>query len=46
MSGPLIASLMDILTLLIYFSVAIIIIDHYDAGLIQSQMAMLPGLLH
>jgi|LAHS01.1.fsa_nt_gb magnesium transporter len=45
MSGPLIASLMDILTLLIYFSVAIIIIDHYDAGLIQSQMAMLPGLL-
>lgn len=38
MSGPLIASLMDILTLLIYFSVAMAIIDSIDPGLIEISM--------
>lgn len=36
MSGPLIASLMDIVTLLIYFSTSMIIINHFDPGLIET----------
>ncbi len=36
MSGPLISSLMDILTLLIYFFVAMTIIDSFDPGLMNA----------
>lgn len=36
MSGPLISSIMDILTLLIYFFTAMTIIDSFDAGLLTA----------
>lgn len=36
MSGPLISSIMDILTLLIYFFVAMTIIDSFDPGLMNA----------
>ncbi|MFA6829666.1 MAG: magnesium transporter [Bacilli bacterium] len=42
MSGPLIASLMDILTLLIYFTISMLVIDAFNPGLIEitSNMVM------
>ena len=41
MSGPLIASIMDILTLLLYFSVSMAIIDGIDPGTIEPFVALL-----
>lgn len=35
MSGPLVSSLMDIMTLLIYFSIAIVVIDSINPGLLH-----------
>ena len=34
MSGPLIASIMDIITLLVYFSISMAVIDAIDPGAI------------
>ena len=44
MSGPLIASLMDILTLLVYFSLSELIIDSIDPGLLSSAVSSLSQL--
>ena len=40
-SGPLITSVMDILTLLIYFTLARFIINHFDPGEMTSMIAVL-----
>lgn len=40
-SGPLITSVMDILTLLIYFTLARFIINHFDPGEMASMIAVL-----
>lgn len=40
MSGPLIASIMDILTLLLYFSIAMAIIDGIDPGAITPALSL------
>lgn len=41
MSGPLIASIMDILTLLLYFTIAMAIIDGIDPGTIEPFVGLL-----